>query len=108
MLRTLGLSATPRAFTPLSQGGTARNGDTKLSVDPVVAAFDLAGNVRRGRREFMKGLTAVAWADDGTLEAVEDQSRRFAVGVLWHPEAGEDRRLFEEFVRQAEEYRAGR
>ena len=55
-----------------------------------------------------KGLTAVAWADDGTLEAVEDQSRRFAVGVLWHPEAGEDRRLFEEFVRQAEEYRAGR
>jgi len=38
------------------------NGDTKLSVDPVVAAFDLAGNVRRGRREFMKGLTAVAGA----------------------------------------------
>jgi hypothetical protein len=38
------------------------NGDTKLPVDPVVAAFDLAGNVRRGRREFMKGLTAVAGA----------------------------------------------
>jgi gamma-glutamyl-gamma-aminobutyrate hydrolase PuuD len=55
-----------------------------------------------------KGLTAVAWADDGTLEAVEDPSRRFAVGVLWHPEAGEDARLFEELVRQAEEYRAGR
>jgi putative glutamine amidotransferase len=55
-----------------------------------------------------EGLTAVAWADDGTLEGVEDQSRRFAVGVLWHPEAGADRRLFEEFVRQAEEYRAGR
>jgi putative glutamine amidotransferase len=55
-----------------------------------------------------KGLTEVAWADDGTLEAVEDPSRRFAVGVLWHPEAGEDARLFEELVRQAEEYRAGR
>jgi NitT/TauT family transport system substrate-binding protein len=38
------------------------NGDTKLSVDPVVAAFDLAGNVRRGRREFVKGLAAVAGA----------------------------------------------
>jgi gamma-glutamyl-gamma-aminobutyrate hydrolase PuuD len=55
-----------------------------------------------------QGLTAVGWADDGTLEAVEDPSRRFAVGVLWHPEAGEDGRLFEEFVRQAEEFRAGR
>jgi putative glutamine amidotransferase len=55
-----------------------------------------------------KGLTAVAWADDGTLEAIEDPSRRFTVGVLWHPEAGEDARLFEEFVRQAEEYRATR
>jgi putative glutamine amidotransferase len=55
-----------------------------------------------------KGLTEVAWADDGTLEAVEDPSRRFAVGVLWHPEAGEDARLFEELVRQAEEYRACR
>jgi putative glutamine amidotransferase len=55
-----------------------------------------------------KGLTEVAWADDGTLEAVEDPSRRFAVGVLWHPEAGEDARLFEELVRQAEEYCAGR
>jgi putative glutamine amidotransferase len=55
-----------------------------------------------------KDLTAVAWADDGTPEAVEDPSRRFAVGVLWHPEAGDDARLFDEFVRQAGEYRAGR
>jgi putative glutamine amidotransferase len=55
-----------------------------------------------------KGLTSVAWAEDGALEAVEDPSRRFAVGVLWHPEAGDDARLFEELVRQAEEYRAGR
>jgi putative glutamine amidotransferase len=62
----------------------------------------------QGFGELGKGLTAVAWADDGTLEAIEDPSRRFAVGVLWHPEAGEDARLFEEFVRQAEEYRASR
>ena len=55
-----------------------------------------------------KGLTEVAWADDGTLEAVEDPSHRFAVGVLWHPEAGDDARLFEELVRHAEEYRLGR
>jgi putative glutamine amidotransferase len=54
------------------------------------------------------GLRVAAHAEDGTIEAVEDPSRRFAVGVLWHPEAGEDARLFEELVRQAREYRASR
>jgi gamma-glutamyl-gamma-aminobutyrate hydrolase PuuD len=54
-------------------------------------------------------LDVAAYAEDGTVEAVEDPSRRFALGVLWHPEAGEDRKLFEELVRQACEYRdAGR
>ncbi len=43
-------------------------------------------------------LTVTGWADDGTLEAVEDPSRRFAVGVQWHPEVTDDRRLFEALV----------
>ena len=51
------------------------------------------------------GLREVARADDGTLEAIEDPSHRFAVGVLWHPEAGEDMRLFEALVAEAGEYR---
>jgi putative glutamine amidotransferase len=55
-----------------------------------------------------EGLVEAARADDGTLEAVEDPSRRFTLGVLWHPEAGEDLRLFEELVREAAEYRASR
>jgi gamma-glutamyl-gamma-aminobutyrate hydrolase PuuD len=55
-----------------------------------------------------EGLRVAARAADGTIEAVEDPERRFAVGVLWHPEAGEDAQLFEELVRQAEQYRAGR
>ena len=55
-----------------------------------------------------EGLRVVAQAEDGTIEAVEDPHQRFAVGVLWHPEAGEDARLFEELVRQAAEYRAAR
>jgi len=54
------------------------------------------------------GLRVVAHAEDGTIEAVEDPTRRFAVGVLWHPEAGEDARLFEELVREAEQYRSAR
>ena len=55
-----------------------------------------------------EGLVEAARADDGTLEAVEDPSRRFALGVLWHPEAGEDLKLFEELVREAADYRASR
>jgi putative glutamine amidotransferase len=53
-----------------------------------------------------EGLRAAAHAEDGTIEAVEDPELRFAVGVLWHPEAGEDLRLFEELVRNARAYRA--
>jgi gamma-glutamyl-gamma-aminobutyrate hydrolase PuuD len=55
-----------------------------------------------------EGLRVAAHAEDGTVEAVEDPGRRFAVGVLWHPEAGDDARLFDELVRQAGQYRAAR
>jgi putative glutamine amidotransferase len=43
-------------------------------------------------------LTITGRADDDTPEAVEDPERRFALGVLWHPEAGDDPRLFEALV----------
>ena len=36
------------------------------------------------------GLVATATAEDGTVEAIEDPGRRFAVGVLWHPEEDPD------------------
>jgi putative glutamine amidotransferase len=55
-----------------------------------------------------EGLVETAWAEDGTLEAVEDPTLRFAVGVQWHPEAGEDESLFEGLVREARAYRASR
>ena len=54
------------------------------------------------------GLVVAGHAEDGTIEAVEDPSRRFTLGVLWHPEAGEDLKLFEELVREARDYRASR
>jgi putative glutamine amidotransferase len=46
-------------------------------------------------------LTVVGWADDGTIEAVEDPAHRFAIGVLWHPEVGDDPRIFSALVRAA-------
>jgi putative glutamine amidotransferase len=55
-----------------------------------------------------EGLQEAARAEDGTVEALEDPSRRFAVGVLWHPEAGEDFALFEALVEEARRYREER
>ena len=55
-----------------------------------------------------EGLIETAWAEDGTVEALEDPARRFAVGVLWHPEEGEDAALFEALVAEARAYRAAR
>jgi putative glutamine amidotransferase len=51
------------------------------------------------------GLVVTARADDGTLEALEEPSRTFALGVLWHPEEGEDPRLFDELIAEARSYR---
>jgi putative glutamine amidotransferase len=49
-----------------------------------------------------EGLTVSATAPDGVIEAIEDPSRRFCVGVQWHPEnfyrTGEFRALFEGLV----------
>lgn len=39
-------------------------------------------------------LRVTARADDGTIEAVEREGEAFCLGVQWHPEAGEDGRLF--------------
>jgi len=55
-----------------------------------------------------EGLLVSAHAEDGTIEAVEATDRRFAFGVLWHPEAGEDMKLFEGLVEAAAAYRAER
>lgn len=52
-----------------------------------------------------EGLVESAWAEDGTIEGIEDPSRRFALGVLWHPEQGEDFALFRALVEEARSYR---
>lgn len=54
------------------------------------------------------GLTPVAWSTDGTIEALEDPDRSFALGVQWHPEEGPDMRLFTALVSAARAYRDGR
>jgi putative glutamine amidotransferase len=53
-----------------------------------------------------RNLRAVAFANDGVIEAVEDTTGRFILGVQWHPERGwqEDsfsKALFAAFIEQA-------
>lgn len=55
-----------------------------------------------------EGLVASAQADDGTVEGLEDPTKRFALGVLWHPEESEDAALFRALVEEASAYRAER
>jgi putative glutamine amidotransferase len=50
------------------------------------------------------GIVVNATAPDGVIEAIEDPSRRFCLGVQWHPEYGispGDTALVEAFVRAA-------
>jgi len=47
------------------------------------------------------GLVVSAWAQDGTVEAVELPSADWVLGVQWHPEMGEDLRVMRALVAAA-------
>jgi putative glutamine amidotransferase len=86
--------------------------DHDVEIDPDTRLGTLLGDRapvkshhHQGFGRLGEGLRVTARAEDGTVEAVEDPTRRFALGVLWHPEAGEDAALFEALVAEAREYR---
>jgi gamma-glutamyl-gamma-aminobutyrate hydrolase PuuD len=81
--------------------------DTRLS-EVFRGRSDVKSHHHQGFGALAPGLRESARAPDGTLEAIEDPTRRFAVGVLWHPEAGEDRALFEALVAEAAAYRVAK
>jgi gamma-glutamyl-gamma-aminobutyrate hydrolase PuuD len=89
--------------------------DHDVSVKPDTRLAQLLGDRapvkshhHQGFGRLGEGLVESARAEDGTIEAIEDPSQRFTLGVLWHPEAGQDIKLFEELVREAAEYRTSR
>jgi putative glutamine amidotransferase len=52
------------------------------------------------------GLNVTGWSPDGEVtEALEADGHRFGVGVHWHPEEGDDPRLFAAFLEAAAEPR---
>ncbi|MCT4356690.1 gamma-glutamyl-gamma-aminobutyrate hydrolase family protein [Streptomyces sp. Je 1-79] len=48
-----------------------------------------------------EGLTPSAYAEDGTIEAVELPDPLWALGVQWHPEMGEDLRVMRGLITAA-------
>jgi gamma-glutamyl-gamma-aminobutyrate hydrolase PuuD len=89
--------------------------DHDVAIEPGTKLASLLGGAHgvkshhhQGLRQLGEGLVEAARADDGTVEAIEDPNRRFALGVLWHPEAGDNLRLFEALVQEAAAYRAER
>jgi gamma-glutamyl-gamma-aminobutyrate hydrolase PuuD len=64
-------------------------------------ARDVPTHHHQGIDRLAEGLSAVAWAEDGTIEAIEDPTKPFLTGVQWHPEADDNRAVFESLVRAA-------
>ncbi|HEV8460719.1 MAG TPA: gamma-glutamyl-gamma-aminobutyrate hydrolase family protein [Gaiellaceae bacterium] len=62
---------------------------------------DVKSHHHQGFGRIGDGLNVTAHAPDGTVEGLEDPTRRFTLGVLWHPEEGEDLALFEALVAEA-------
>jgi putative glutamine amidotransferase len=82
-------------------------GDVGVRLEPGSRLHGLVGErlgVRchhhQGVREH-PGFTAVAWAEDGTVEAMEAPGDRFCVAVQWHPEMLDDVGLFAGLVEAA-------
>jgi len=81
--------------------------NTKLR-DVIGERAPVKSHHHQGYGRLGQGLRESARAEDGTVEAIEDPSRRFAVGVLWHPEEEEDAALFQALVEEARRYREER
>lgn len=66
--------------------------------DPAAAMQSTVVSSHRQGMESPGRLSVIATAEDGVIEAVQDLSRRFYVGVQWHPERGGDGELNQALV----------
>jgi putative glutamine amidotransferase len=82
------------------------NGRTLDGILPGAEYFEVPTHHHQAVDRVGDGLSAVGWADDGIIEAIEGTSEQdFLVGVQWHPEQGQDFRLFSALVAAAENSR---
>ena len=89
-------------------------GSLLASILPSGAFFDVPTHHHQAVDLVGDGLTAVAWEEDGLIEAVEAGPSAlgglsgFVLGVQWHPEQAADQRLFSALVSAAAERAATR
>ena len=80
--------------------------DHEVRLDPGSLAARAAGSEstpvkshhHQGIKEVGRGLKVTGWAEDDVVEALEDPSCRFVLGVLWHPEEDENSQLIKALV----------
>ena len=81
--------------------------DHEVRLDPDSLAARAAGSERipakshhhQGIKEVGEGLRVTGWAvEDDAVEALEDPSCPFVLGVLWHPEEDENSQLIKALV----------
>jgi putative glutamine amidotransferase len=94
--------------------GTFENADHDVRLADGSLAARVAGerihstksHHHQGVRDIGEGLEVTGWATvDDLPEVIEDPTRRFALGVQWHPEADMTSPLIAALVEQAREYR---
>lgn len=79
--------------------GTFADHDVRLEKGSLVARAagaqetPVRSHHHQGVREIGDGLVVSGWAEDGAVEAIEDPSCSFVLGVLWHPEEDEKSQL---------------
>jgi putative glutamine amidotransferase len=93
----------------IHRGADGDFADHHVEVEPRSLAAIAAGDTRVAVRSYHHqgvervgyGLRITARAEaDATVEGIEDPTRRFMLGVLWHPEEDEADRLIGAFVRE--------
>jgi putative glutamine amidotransferase len=96
----------------IHRGDEGAFADHRVDVEPGSLAALAAGGTDVGVKSYHhqgvarvgEGLRVTGRAQgDGTVEAIEDDRRRFMLGVLWHPEEDEADRLIGAFVRECGE-----
>lgn len=92
-------------------------GDHEVRLEPGSLAARAAGEERHQVKSFHhqgpdrvgEGLVVTGWSvEDGLVEAIEVPERRFALGVLWHPEEDERSRVIAMAVSEARTLAAAR
>jgi putative glutamine amidotransferase len=89
-------------------------GSLLAGIQPSGEFFDVPTHHHQAVDLLGDGLAAVAWEEDGLIEAVEAGPSElggvsgFVLGVQWHPEQGTDPALFDALVAAAAERAIGR